>query len=292
MRLVGIGDNVVDRYRDLGQFFPGGNALNVAVAAQKAGADAAYVGALGTDEAGRVVLDALRAEGVATDRVRIVGGPNAYAEVALEHGERVFVGADIGVSRFELDETDLAYAATFDRIHTGDSSMLEPQLADLAACAPVSFDFSIHREPAYVNPLIGHVDIAIFSASDLSDDATVALLAGAVARGPRLALATRGSAPAVLHDGRRVWRQPVAATRIVDTLGAGDTFIGRFLVGLGADEEPAVILEAAARAAATTCADFGAFGHGHPLRTAPEPAETAARRLTIAPALGEGEDPR
>jgi sugar/nucleoside kinase (ribokinase family) len=292
MRLLGIGDNVVDRYNDLGRFFPGGNALNVAVAARKAGADAAYVGALGNDEAGRVVLEALQAEGVATDRIRIVEGANAYAEVAIENGERVFVGSDIGVSRFELDETELAYAATFDRIHTGDSSMLEPQLADLAASAPVSFDFSIRREPGYVDPLIGYVDIAIFSAADLSDDATVALVAGAVGRGPRLALATRGSAPAVLHDGRHVWRQPVVATQVVDTLGAGDAFIGRFLVGIGTGEDPAVSLEAAAHAAAITCADFGAFGHGHPLLTAPDQAETAARRLTIAPALGEGEDPR
>jgi fructoselysine 6-kinase len=292
MRLVGIGDNVVDRYRDLGQFFPGGNALNVAVAARRAGADAAYLGALGSDEAGRVVLEALQVEGVQTERVRIVEGANAYAEVTIDHGERVFVGADIGVSRFELDKADLAYAATFDRIHTGDSSMLEPQLADLASCAPVSFDFSIRREPRYVDPLIGYVDIAIFSAADLSDDATVALVAGAVARGPRLALATRGSAPAVLHDGRHVWRQPIVPTRIVDTLGAGDAFIGRFLVGVATGEDPAVTLEAAARAAASTCADFGAFGHGHPLLNAPEPTETAARRLTIVPTLGEGEDPR
>jgi fructoselysine 6-kinase len=72
MRLLGAGDNVVDRYHDLGLMFPGGNALNVAVAAARAGAEAAYIGAIGTDRAGGVVLAGLRAEGIDTSRVRVV----------------------------------------------------------------------------------------------------------------------------------------------------------------------------------------------------------------------------
>ena len=46
MQLVGVGDNVVDRYRDLGMMFPGGQALNVAVHAKRAGMETAYVGAV------------------------------------------------------------------------------------------------------------------------------------------------------------------------------------------------------------------------------------------------------
>ena len=40
--------------------YPGGNAVNVAVHAQRNGAHAAYLGAVGTDRAGEVVLGALR----------------------------------------------------------------------------------------------------------------------------------------------------------------------------------------------------------------------------------------
>lgn len=268
MKLLGAGDNVVDRYHDLGRMFPGGNALNVAVAAARAGAEAAYIGAVGTDRAGDVVLAGLRAEGVDASRVRVVDGPNAYADVTVVDGDRVFVGADVGVSRFRLDAADLAWAATFDLVHTGDCSMLEDQVADLAAAAPVAFDFSIHRDPAYLEPILPHLAVACFSASDLDEEAALDLLARAVARGPRLALATRGTAPALLFDGRRTWRQPVLPGPIVDTLGAGDSFIGRFLVGTISGEDPAATLHAAAQAAATTCGSYGAFGHGAQL--APE----------------------
>lgn len=274
MRLLGVGDNVVDRYADLGRMFPGGNALNVAVAAARAGADAAYLGALGTDVAGDVVLFGLLAEGLDVQRVRRAEGPNAYADVTVVDGDRVFIGGNPTISRFRLDEDDLAYAATFDLVHTGDCSMLEDQVADLAGRARLSFDFSTHREPAYVEPILPHLSVACFSASDLDEDAALDLLAGAVTGGSRLALATRGTLPALLHDGHRTWRQPVIGSSVVDTLGAGDSFIGRVLVGVVAGEDPASFLSAAAEAAARTCGDYGAFGHGRPF--APDASATPA----------------
>jgi sugar/nucleoside kinase (ribokinase family) len=264
MRLLGVGDNVVDRYADLGRMFPGGNALNVAVAARRAGAQAAYLGAVGTDPAGAAVLAALHDENVEVDRVRVVDGANAYANVTVIEGDRVFVGGGIGVSRFRLDADDLAYAATFDLVHTGDCSMLEEQVADLAGRAPLAFDFSTHRDAAYLEPILPHLSVACFSASDLDEGAALELLVRAVARGPRLALATRGTSPALLYDGRETWRQPVIASSIIDTLGAGDSFIGRVLVGVMAGEDPTIYLRAAAEAAARTCGDYGAFGHGRP----------------------------
>src|SRR6266487_1275074 len=98
MRIVGIGDNVVDRYVSLGQMFPGGNALNVAVFARRAGAQTAYIGAVGTDTAGRLILQALQEEGVDVSHVRVVDGPTATADVALVDGDRQFVGSSVGVT--------------------------------------------------------------------------------------------------------------------------------------------------------------------------------------------------
>lgn len=265
MRLLGVGDNVVDRYHDLGLMFPGGNALNVAVAGARAGAEAAYLGAVGSDRAGEAVLAGLHAEGIDTSRVRVLPGPNAFADVSLVDGDRVFVGSGVGVSRFVLSPDDLAWAGTFDLAHTGDCSMLEDQVAELARVTLVSFDFSVMRDPAYVEPLLPHVAIACFSAADLTEEATLDLLATAVAKGPRLAFATRGAAPVILHDGQRTWRQAVIPTKVVDTLGAGDFFIGRFIVGVIGGEDSAVALEAAAQAAAPICGSNGAFGHGSPL---------------------------
>jgi fructoselysine 6-kinase len=265
MRLVGIGDNCVDCYAHTGTMYPGGNALNVAVFARRSGAEAAYVGVVGDDDAGRCIRQALLAEGVAIERLRMVAGQTAYATIDIVDGERVFGHHDVGVSVFEPTAGDYDYVAGFDLIHTGDCSVLEEHVAALAARGRVSFDFGIHLEPAYVEPLLGHVYVAEFSASDLDADEVQELVRWAHRRGPAFVLATMGAGGALLFDGRRGHHQPAVPTTVVDTLGAGDAFIAGTLVGLAGGRAAPEVLGAAAELAARTCAEVGAFGHGAPI---------------------------
>src|SRR4029078_3206836 len=101
-RLLTVGDNVVDQYPQQGLMYPGGNAVNVAVHARRVGADAAYLGVLGTDTAGDAVRDALQAEDVDLVLVRVVDGPNASADITVVDGNRVFGVGRQGVSQVVL----------------------------------------------------------------------------------------------------------------------------------------------------------------------------------------------
>lgn len=47
MKIIGIGDNVIDRYLNLHRIYPGGNAVNVAVHMARQGAQASYLGGAG-----------------------------------------------------------------------------------------------------------------------------------------------------------------------------------------------------------------------------------------------------
>jgi len=278
MKLAGVGDNVVDRYRDLGTMFPGGQALNVAVHVHRFGIPSAYVGAVGDDVAGRHVLGAIRAEGLETERLRVLHGPNAWSEVALVDGNREFIVSDDGVSRIRLVRADLDYLQGFDLIHSSESSFLEDQLHLLASVAPLSFDFSVRRDPAYIEPILPHVQIAEFSLADLDEGDAAAWLEHIHGLGPRLVLATRGGADAMLYDGQRLWRQPSVPTELIDSLGAGDAFIARFLVGVLRNEPFERSLASAASTASATCGAYGAFGHG----TAAYPPFTPAEDATVA----------
>jgi fructoselysine 6-kinase len=265
MKLVGIGDNCVDCYAHTGMMYPGGNALNVAVFARRAGAHAGYVGVIGDDPPGRCISRALHAEGVDTQHLRVAVGPTAYATVTVVEGERVFGPHDVGVSVFAPTADDHRYLAGFDLIHTGDCSLLEEHVAGLAGQGRVSFDFGIHREPAYVEPLLPHLFVAEFSASGVGDDQVEDLVSWAHGHGPPFVLVTRGADGALLSDGRRIYRQPAVTTRVVDTLGAGDAFIAGTLVGLVSGRPLPETLRAAAVLAGRACAEVGAFGHGEPI---------------------------
>ena len=69
----------------------------------------------------------------------------------------------------------------------------------------------------------------------------------------------------MLYDGERITAAEAAPSEVIDTLGAGDSFIGRALYGLIHDEPAPALLAASARAAARTCTAWGAYGHGLPL---------------------------
>ena len=63
-RVAAVGDNSTDVYVELGQAFPGGNAVNVAVYLLRLGEQASYTGFVGTDTYGTSMRQALIAKGV------------------------------------------------------------------------------------------------------------------------------------------------------------------------------------------------------------------------------------
>lgn len=259
-RVLTLGDNVVDCYPDLGVMFPGGNALNVAVHARRVGASSAYVGVVGDDEAGTLVRRALTDEGVDTGLLRVATGPNAYALVRVVDGNRVFGSGDVGVSRFSVAAPDLAAVTGADVVHTGECSMLESDLGRIADAARLlSFDFS-ERPWDYVAEHAPRVQVAILSGATIQED-PVDLVTRVAKLGPTVVAVTQGAAGATLWVDGHVIDAPAGTGEIVDTLGAGDAFIARLLVGLVRGEEPTELLRSATAYATRTCAEYGAFGH-------------------------------
>ena len=246
--------------------YPGGNAVNVAVHARRNGATSAYLGAVGTDRAGQVVLAALEEEGVDTTLTRQVDGPNAYADVRVIDGNRVFGGADVGISRFAAGPgRPGGRCGVRRRAHGG---VLHGGGAAPGPC---------RRGQAPVLRLLG-------AAVGLRADPRAQGLRGHLVharRGPGVGRGPCGPPPrarAPLSWPSR-WaravrcccatgRSPTARSPpgpIVDTLGAGDAFIARLLVGLASAEPLDPLVRNATRYATASCASYGAFGHRTPL---------------------------
>lgn len=64
MKVLGLGDNVVDKYENLGIMYPGGNSLNFAVFAKKLGHESSFMGVFGSDEEAAHVLSAIKKIGL------------------------------------------------------------------------------------------------------------------------------------------------------------------------------------------------------------------------------------
>jgi len=286
MRVLGFGDNIVDRFLDRGLDYPGGNCVNVAVFARRLGADAGYLGVFGDDDAGAYLRASIAAEGVDVSRSRVRTGESGISTLRVEDGERTFLGWNGGGvtvrSPLELNDGLLDYVAGFDLVHSSVYSRSEPELPKLSGGSVlVSFDLSSEdefRSPAYLDRVCPSADLVLLSCSHLDAEETRAILAEAIARGASVALATRGIDGAIVTDGTvtaeadaHLVEDPSA---IVDTMGCGDAFLAGFVVSLlGSgwsrtrrpdDAALAGALQAGADAAHAQCFVEGAFGRGRP----------------------------
>ena len=277
--VLGFGDNVVDIYEHTNTMYPGGNAVNFAVAARRCGvARSAYMGYFGSDAAGEHVIRSLEEEGIELVKCRQLLGPNGAAWVTVVDGDRVFLGSNGGGIRgetsFVLDRFDVAYIRQFDVVHTGNYCFTERQLPKIReAGVPLSFDFSDDSSEAYYDRIAPLVDFAFMSCGDMTVAETEDQLRRVVARGPRYANATRGAEGAIGYDGERFYRRaPDPLRNLKDTMAAGDTFIAGFVVswfdlskrGITGPERVEQSLDFAAAAAARACETDGSWGHGVP----------------------------
>ncbi len=279
VKVLGFGDNVVDKYEHIKTMYPGGNAVNFAVFAKKLGAErSAYMGIFGSDKEAEHVIASLQEEGVELVKCKQVIGENGAARVTVnpENGDRIFLGSNEGGIRgdmlYALDRFSIEYVKGFDLGHSGNYCFTERELPKIkAAGVPISFDFSDDSTDEYSERIAPLVDYAFMSCSDISKEETYEKLKKVSALGPKFVCASRGDEGCIAYDGSEFYVQDIKPVEnMVDTMAAGDSLLTAFLVnylarekeGKGGPEAIRESLDLAAGFAANTCGLAGSWGHG------------------------------
>jgi ribokinase len=271
-RLPGPGQTVLG---SAASFTPGGKGANQAVAAARLGAEVRMTGCVGDDDFGRQLLAGLRDAGVHVGQVRqvkevptglamisvddagenlITVAPGANHEVTGQDVAAAFAGpADVLVISAEIPvpaiRSALARALDAPKVLN-----LAPAPADAAAIVADGPDWLVVNESeaaaALGRPVAG-----------LDEAARAA--AGLAAQGARHAVVTAGPHGAALAPGGQAI--PGFRVEAVDTVGAGDAFVGALAVALGAGVPATEAVRAAAAAGAAAATRHGAqAGMPHP----------------------------
>lgn len=237
LKVLGLGDNVVDKYLHIKTMYPGGNALNIAVLAKLSGVEAAYMGVFGDDAAAKHVYHTISDLGIDVSKCRFYHGENGYAEVKLVDGDRVFVGSNHGgVCKDhpidELTELELEYIAGFDVCHTSIFSFSEKALPQIRKVSPfVSMDFSDRYTEEYLQKTCPYIDMAEISCGNMPKEEIIAQMERIVSYGCRhIVMATRGAKGSFLMVDGEFYEQSPCLVDAVDTMAAGDSFITSFLI--------------------------------------------------------------
>lgn len=272
---------------------PGGSCYNVAIAAARQGQTVSYVTPISTDSLGSVLAQRLINDGIqlATPRT---DAPTSLAVVSVNNGQPSyqFYRSDTADRQITPDTLDAAISDQTRVFHIGSLALIEGADADLweqrfAALAandvitsldPNARPVVVKDKDPYVARLLRimkHARVLKLSDEDLEYLAPDQPLMDAFEHicsetQAAIIILTKGADGAVVRCGSTQFDVAAAqANPFVDTVGAGDTFMGTLLVeisktGLSASELGSIaeneltrIVTRAAKAAALNCQSAG-----------------------------------
>jgi Sugar kinases, ribokinase family len=258
MRFIAVGDNCVDLYVKQGFAYAGGCSVNFAVYMKQLNVHSAYLGAVGNDEFGQVIIDAVNKHGVDGSHIHIIPGKTAMTKVELVGNDRKFLGYDENVlGEFRLDSKDVEFICSHDFLHTSVFGKIESYLPELKSKIKICYDFA-DKLTLNLDNILDSVDYGFFSYK--KDDPYIRdFLKQACSHGLICAVATLGKYGSVAYDGSNFEFMGVNDIEVVDTIGAGDSFIAGFMYGISLGKSIKECLRYGTQKAEETIGHFGAF---------------------------------
>lgn len=200
------------------------------------------IGLVGNDAVGTEMINKLDAAGVDTEFVRQVNRSTGTAIVALTGKDKdnriiVYSGANLGLSKSDVDEA-LEHATSADTLLCQLEVPLYIVAYALRKARAIGMTTVLNPAPAKELPedFYYNVDIIIPNETETQIltginpkdwDSRLAAMNEFHERGVRYVVLTLGSDGAAISDnGKLVTHIPACKTAVVDTTGAGDTFVG------------------------------------------------------------------
>ncbi len=233
--------------------YPGGSAANTIYALAKLGLRTGFLGAVGDDDAGRILLESFRSVGV--DTSGIVIKPKTKTGRALgfidPQGRRTLYIEPGANSLLRKADVDFSYVARTKFLHLS-SFVGEEQWAIqcelVRALSPKTFiSFApgallARRGLRTLSPVLKRTHVLFLNRRELrllthTDDPEIGARS-LLKAGSHIIVVTLGAEGSYVTDGKRAYRIEAPRVRkIVDTTGAGDAFAAGFLYGLFEERE-------------------------------------------------------
>lgn len=210
----------------------GGKGCNQAIVMARAGVKTTLIAAVGDDSRGEAIRRLLASEPVEANLCQVLGVASDAALILSAIGENANITTSSAAEGLSLKLCDEALAGA----KPGDFLVLQGNLTDATTLALLKIGRSMGMVTAF-NPsplrasmggMLEWVDILFvneaetFALAGMAGEAAGGVL---LQRGPKQVLLTMGAGGSTLVDGAGVVSVPATICPVVDTTGAGDTFM-------------------------------------------------------------------
>lgn len=233
MRVAAVGDNCVDVYYTLNRFYPTGNAVDFAINLKKLGQDISLVSIQGNDVFGVAVENVLKRYGIDLTHFYKGERQSAAAQMNIVNGDRVHEKFDGNVlADFTLNEERLSFVKTFDLVYSEKWSRIGRYIKDLKTDNNIMIhDFSKRLTDPTNEEILPYLDYAFFSYEKM-DERIREFLKETQTKTGRVVIAMLGEDGSLAYDGRNYYRETADKVKVVNTVGAGDSYVAGFTKGL------------------------------------------------------------
>ena len=228
-------------------WFPGGKGANQAVAAARMGGQVTMYGAVGQDSPGEMCLAALQESNVNVSAIAKVTSATSTALVMVEHsGENQIVVTDGANQHVSFDSAAVALAqAVVVQFEIPEEVLIQAGKASTGI-------FCVNAAPVrkMSNELAQLIDVLIVNEIEFAQ-------LGRPSGG--LVIVTAGANEVIAYqDGEIVAKCTPPKVAAIDTVGAGDTFVGAFIVAFASGADVSTSLHRACAASALSTLKLGA----------------------------------
>lgn len=234
MKIAALGFCCIDIYENINKHYATGNGIDCIINLSKKGIKASAITVVGTDQYGKEMIETLNKYNIDTSHLQIQEGVTSICQMALKNGvDRVHLENIPGVmENYIPTPEDIEFVKQHEFVHTDLTGKVLHLLPELkAAGCKIVFDFSIIKREEALQKVLPYVHYAFFSCEKKTASIKNFLI-HAKSYGAELVTATFGEEGSICYDGHNFYEHGINAVPVVNTVGAGDSFIAGFVYGL------------------------------------------------------------
>ncbi|MBQ9092328.1 MAG: fructoselysine 6-kinase, partial [Anaerotignum sp.] len=236
-KVAAVGFCCADIYENLNEWYPTGNGIDWGIHLQRMGVPVSVISVVGNDAYGEEMKRTLQGEGMDISHLRTEEGDTCITRMELRNGtDRVHLDSIDGVMEtYAINKEEFDFVAKHDMFHTDlFGNVLSHLPAWKEAGVKILMDFSVFtKDPEYhCKDIFPYVDYVFFSADGIKKEELQDWLKEIHAFGPELVVATLGEEGSLCYDGEQFYSYGIVETEVVNTVGAGDSYIAGFTYGI------------------------------------------------------------
>ncbi|MFD1398973.1 PfkB family carbohydrate kinase [Lacticaseibacillus suilingensis] len=230
---LAMADNCIDVYLDSGRFYLTGNSVDFAMNYRGLGGAVTEMTVLGNDLYAEALEVRLAKEGIPLRVMARVDKPTAVAKMKMEGTEKIYLGFtgnamdDMAIGDSDkqfINNFDIVYAERWSKAHTFISEVKQPGQIWV-------YDFSRRLDQEINAKLLPNLDYAFFS-YEKDDEWIRKFLKSSYQAGAKTVIAMLGGEGSLAYDGHHFYKESAGEAVVVNTVGAGDSYIAGFTYGV------------------------------------------------------------